>query len=269
LLPRRSTLIAAITVITVALPAIGRDLHLGESGLVLVSSGYGMSFGGLLLLGGRLADCFGRRRVFVAGMVIFGLASAGAGLAPSFIVLVSARFAEGAGAALAAPALLGVVFPGPQPLGRALAVWGVLSGAGAIAGTIASGVLITWIPWRWVFAAPAATAAAAVAATPGLAERRSAAALVPLPFVGRRAEPLAAVLACAAAMATAFFLVSLYLQQVRGFSRCGPRWSSCCPSLVPFSRAVWQDDGSATSGPGPSWRLGCSRRQVDCCCSVS
>jgi MFS family permease len=265
------TLIGAITVITVALPDIGRDMRLDESGLVLVSSGYGISFGGLLPAGGRLADRLGRRRAFVTGTAVFGLASAGAGLAPWPDLLVAARLAEGAGAALAAPAaaaLLGALYQDPDRHGRALATWGVLSSAGAIAGTVTSGVAITWMPWRWVFAAPAAVAAITIAAAPrilpagpapvrakidwpgaalataGLAaliyglqrsgwavaagvvllalfvlsERRSAAPLVPLPFLTRRALPLAAVLACAAAMATAFFLLSLYLQQVRGLS---------------------------------------------------
>lgn len=265
------TLIAAITVITVALPAIARDMRLNESGLVLVSSGYGISFGGLLPLGGRLADRFGRRRVFAVGTAIFGIASAGAGVAPSAGLLVAARLAQGTGAALTAPAavaLLGAVFPDPDRQGRALATWGVLSSAGAIAGTVLSGVLITWASWRWAFAPPAAVAGLAVIATPRvlpagpgparrridwagavlataglaaliyglerarwavaagaallalfvLAERRAAAPLVPLPFLGRRVLPLATVLTCAAAMTTAFFLVSLYLQQVRGFS---------------------------------------------------
>jgi MFS family permease len=265
------TLVGAITVITVALPVIGRDLHLDESGLVLVSSGYGISFGGLLPAGGRLADRLGHWRVFVTGTAVFGVASAGAGLAPWAGLLVAARLAEGAGAALAAPAavaLLGTVFPDPGRHRRALATWGVLSSAGAIAGTVASGVAVTWLPWRWVFAVPAVVAAIAVAVAPlvlpagpapvkaktdwpgavlattglavliyglqrsgwavaagaallagfALAERRHPAPLVPLPFLARRALPLAAVLACAAAMATAFFLLSLYLQQVRGLS---------------------------------------------------
>jgi MFS family permease len=265
------TVVAAITVITVALPAIARDMRLDESGLVLVSSSYGISFGGLLPLGGRLADRFGRRRVFVTGTVIFGLASAGAGLAPWPVVLVAARLAEGVGAALAAPAavaLLAAVYLDPGRHDRALATWGVLSSAGAIAGTVVSGVLITWVPWRWIFAAPATVAAVTAAITPrvlpagpgpvkgkadwpgavlataglaaliyglqrsgwgvaagvvllasfALAEHRSAAPLVPLPFLGRRVLPLAAVLMCAAAMSTAFFLLSLYLQQVRSLS---------------------------------------------------
>src|SRR5580698_9378234 len=159
------TLIAAITAITVALPAIGRELNLDQSGLVLVSSGYGVSFGGLLLLGGGLADRFGRRRVFAAGMTGFCLGSAAAAVAPWAWFLVTARLAEGAAAALAAPAalaLLGTVFPDPRRHGRALATWGVLSSAGAIAGLVLSGVL----PWRWVLAALALIAAIAVAVTP-------------------------------------------------------------------------------------------------------
>lgn len=163
------TLIAAITILTVALPAIGRDLRLGQTGLVLVSSGYGMAFGGLLLLGGRLADRAGRRRVLITGLVIFGVASVAAGLLPGGGLLVIARFAEGAGAALAAPAavaLLGSVFPGPREHARALAIWGVLSSTGAIAGTVLSGLLITLIPWRWLFAVPSAVAVVAIAAAP-------------------------------------------------------------------------------------------------------
>ena len=265
------TLIGAITVTTVALPAIGRDMHLDETGLVLVSSGYGISFGGLLPAGGRLADRIGRRRAFVTGTTVFGLASAGVGLAPWAGLLVAARLAEGAGAALAAPAavaLLGAVFPDPGRHGRALAKWGVLSSAGAIAGTVVSGAAITWMSWRWVVAAPVIVAAIAVAVAPRvlpagpalvkgkidwlgavlataglaaliyglqrsgwvaaagvallasfvLAERRHSAPLVPLPFLARRALPLAVVLSCAAAMASAFFLLSLYLQEVRGLS---------------------------------------------------
>ncbi|MCC5582053.1 MFS transporter [Microtetraspora sp. AC03309] len=265
------TLIASITVITVALPAIQRDLRMDDAGMVLVTSAYGLAFGGLLLFGGRLSDSLGRRRVFVSGMAIFGLASAAAGLALWPGMLLIARCAQGIGAALAAPAamaLVSVVFPDPHRRGRAMALWGVLSSAGATAGTVLSGVVITWLPWRWVFLAPVVMSAVAVTAiarlfpadhppvnrridwlgavlaTTGLAalsygvqrsgwiffggvvllvlfslaERRSPAPLMPLPFLGGRALPLIAVTLCAGAMATAFFLLSLYLQQVRGLS---------------------------------------------------
>lgn len=265
------TLIATITLITVALPAIQADLHLDHSGLVLVSSAYGLSFGGLLLLGGRLADLLGHRRVFLTGMAVFGFASAVAGLTPGLQALLAARFAQGAGAALAAPAalaLLGSVFPDPPRRARATAIWGVLSSAGAATGNVLSGVVIPWLSWRWVFLLPMAVSAVVAAAAPRLvpdgpppvsgrvdwlgavlattglaaliyglqrsalalaagavllgaftlAEQRSAAPLVPLAVLGRRGLALATVALTAAAMATAFFLLALYLQQVRGLS---------------------------------------------------
>jgi len=120
----QTTLILAITVISIALPAIQDrfDLHQGE--LVLVSAAYGLSFSGLLLLGGRLTDVFGRRRALVMGLVVFGTASAAGGLAQNVTSLLIARFAQGCGAALAAPAamaLLGTVFPEPERRIRALA----------------------------------------------------------------------------------------------------------------------------------------------------
>lgn len=265
------TLIATITVVTVALPAIRRDLHLDDAGVVLVASAYGLAFGGLLLLGGRLADSFGRRRVFITGTAVFGLASASAALAPGTGTMLVARFAQGVGAALTAPAAMALVnalFPEARRRGRAMAVWGVLSSAGATAGTVLSGLVITWVPWRWVFLAPVVVSAVAVAAAPrlfpadrptaesridwpgavlatialaaliyglqrsgwivlggvlllvlfGLVERRSRVPVMPLPFLGRRLLPLVAVALCAASMATAFFMLSLHLQQVRGLS---------------------------------------------------
>ncbi len=150
-------LILAITVIVVPLPAVQRDLGLSGAELALVSTAYGLSFSGLLLLGGRLADLFGRRRVFVFGVAVFGLASAAAGLAPRLEVLLAARFTQGVGAALAAPAamsLLGVVFPDPVRRVRAVAIWGGLSSAGATAGTLLSGVVMTWSSWRLAFLVP-------------------------------------------------------------------------------------------------------------------
>ncbi|MDN3359456.1 MFS transporter [Actinomadura sp. DC4] len=332
------TLIASITLITVALPAVERSLRVAPPDLVPVASAYGLSFGGLLLLGGRLADVFGRRRTFVAGVAVFGAASAAAALAPGLATLLAARLAQGAGAALAAPsalALLGDVVRDPRRHGRAMAVWGVLSSSGATAGNVLSGVAITWLPWRALFLAPLAVSVIAVtaarhllpddrpgtgrpprwrrpvttqsptrtgapAARPGtpprpgasdepassrpetprrhrdgrrgravprrtgprpadparidwtgaglgtgglalllyglqhaawaagaglvllglfaLAEHRSPDPLAPPAFLRERALPLLATALCAAAMATACFMVALYLQQVRGLS---------------------------------------------------
>jgi MFS family permease len=265
------TLIASMTMITIALPAIQRDLGADPGDLVLAASAYGLSFGGLLLLGGRLADLHGRRAVLVTGMAVVGVASAAAASAPSFGVLLAARFAQGAGAALAAPAamaLVGDVVTDPHRRGRMMALWGVLSSSGATAGNVLSGALTTWASWRSLFAVPLVVAAVtvvaarhvvpagtarsvgridwpgALAATTGFAallygaqhsvpalfaglvllvlfgltQRRSPDPLTPPPFLRERALPLAATALCAAAMAAAFFLVALYLQQGRGLS---------------------------------------------------
>jgi MFS family permease len=164
-------LILAITMLSVALPAIQRYLHLNQTQLVLASASYGLSFSGLLLLGGRLADLLGRRRVFVTGMAVFGVASAVGGLAPGTAALLGARFAQGAGAALAAPAamaLIGTVFPDARRRAHATAIWGSLASFGATAGIVYSGAFVTWLSWRWIFALPALVAAVVVLAARSL-----------------------------------------------------------------------------------------------------
>jgi MFS family permease len=149
------TLIFTITLIAVPLPAIGREFGLGHSSLILVSAAYGLSFSGLLLFGGRLADRRGARAVLTAGLVVFAVASSVAAAAPGFAVLVAARFAQGAGAALVAPAAMAVlraIIPDEGQHARALASWGGLSVLGATAGILLSGVVTTWVSWRWMFA---------------------------------------------------------------------------------------------------------------------
>jgi Na+-transporting methylmalonyl-CoA/oxaloacetate decarboxylase gamma subunit len=161
------TLIAAITVVAVALPAIQRELHAGGTDLIFVGAAYGVSFGGLLLLGGHVADLFGHRRVFLAGTAVFGLASAAAALAPGLATLVAARFAQGAGAAFTAPAAMALAaadHTDPRRRRRALAVWGVLASIGATTGNALSGVALTWMSWRWVLALPALVSLAVLAA---------------------------------------------------------------------------------------------------------
>jgi MFS family permease len=155
-------LIATITVIAVALPAIQRDLGLSDTDLVFAATAYSLSFGGLLVLGGRLADLLGHRAVFVTGVLAFGAASLAGAVAAAPWVLVAARFSQGVGAALAAPsamALLRSVFPDPTRHTRALAVWGVLASVGASAGNLLSGVILTLVHWRWVFIGPALVSA--------------------------------------------------------------------------------------------------------------
>jgi MFS family permease len=164
-------LISGITVVSVALPAIQDELRLSGGDLALVSTAYGLAFSGLLLLGGRLADLYGRRRVFMLGLGLFGVSSAAAALAPGLALLLTARFAQGIGAALAAPsamALLGVLFPDPHRRARATAVWGGLAGIGATGGMLLSGVFAEWASWRWAFGVPVIATALAIVAAPRL-----------------------------------------------------------------------------------------------------
>ncbi|MGJ7907322.1 MFS transporter [Actinopolyspora sp. H202] len=164
-------LIMAITMLAVVLPRIETELGLSAARLTLVNAAYGLSFSGLLLLGGRAADLYGRRRLFSTGLVLFGAASLAAGVAPGFWTLTISRFLQGAGAALAAPAamaLVGLVFPEPARHARAMAVWGGLSPLGAAAGMLSSGVISSWVSWRWVFAVPAVAAVLVLALTSSL-----------------------------------------------------------------------------------------------------
>ncbi|WP_432152705.1 MFS transporter [Streptomyces sp. bgisy029] len=164
-------LVLAITVLSVALPTIRTELGLSVAQLTLVSAAYGLSFGGLLLLGGRIADLYGHRRVLVAGTALFGLASAVGGFAPDVTTLLSARLLQGAGAAFAAPAALALAVSlhrTPRARTRAMGVWGALAPLGAAVGTLVSGTATVWLSWRWTFLVPALVAAAAVLLAPRL-----------------------------------------------------------------------------------------------------
>lgn len=162
------TLILAITVIAIALPAVQRDLGLRSGQVALVSAGYGLAFSGLLLLGGRVVDLLGSRRVFRAGLTTFGLATVAAGIAPSFLALLVARLAQGTGAAFAAPAAMAMlrsVFPDARQHARAVSMWGGLAPIGATSGIVLSGLAVNWLSWRWAFTIPALVAALAVLAS--------------------------------------------------------------------------------------------------------
>ncbi len=153
----QATLIFTITLIAVPLPDIGQEFGLSSAQLVLVNAAYGLPYSGLLLFGGRLADRYRGRPMFVVGLVVFGLASVVAALVPTFEGLVAVRFTQGVGAAMTAPAALAVlraVFPDPARFGRAMATWGGVSVLGASVGTLTSGAVTTWVSWRWMFAVP-------------------------------------------------------------------------------------------------------------------
>jgi EmrB/QacA subfamily drug resistance transporter len=147
-------LVLDVTVVTVALPKIQHDLHFSHPGLAWVINGYVLMAGGFLLLGGRLADMFGRRRMFLAGVVVFGAASAVCGAAVSPAMLVSSRFVQGTGEALAGPAALGMIpllFPDSRERMKALGVWGGIAALGGTFGTVISGALTGLVSWRWIF----------------------------------------------------------------------------------------------------------------------
>ncbi|RSS53352.1 MFS transporter [Streptomyces sp. WAC01280] len=292
------TLIFTLASLAVPLPRIGAEFRLDRADLILLSAAYGLTFAGLLLLGGRLADRFGGRRTLTAGLLVFGTASALAPLAPGYEALLAARFGQGVGAALVAPAAMAVLralFPAPAAYGRAMATWGGLSVLGATAGNLLSGVIAAASSWRGTFAVPVAVALAALLLAPrllpatppgtdraldlpgallatagitlasfglvltdahswgsapvlvplltGLAllaafavvERRTADPLLPPDFLrdGRRALGLAAIGLTAAGTATVFILLSLALQEGRG-------WSALLTSaaFVPFAVAL-------------------------------
>ncbi len=270
------------TVVNVALPSIKGDLGFSQSSLAWVVNAYILVFGGLLLLGGRMADLFGRRRIFLIGTALFGVASLVDGLAGSEGMLLGARAVQGIGAALATPAALSLVtalFPAGRERTKALAMWGALSGLGFAVGILLGGVITEIASWRWVFLINVPFALAtlavvprlvaesrvsgrgfdlpgAVAVTAGLTtlvyalleasdygwrsvethagfgaalvllatfaliQRRSATPLIPAGFMHRRATAVPNLLQAflGASLISTFFLLTLYIQQVLGYT---------------------------------------------------
>jgi EmrB/QacA subfamily drug resistance transporter len=273
-----------VTIVTVTLPDMQRDLQFTGNSLQWVISAYTLLFGGFLLLGGRAADLLGRRRVFLIGLGLFGLASLLAGLASSPLMLIVLRAVQGLGGAMLSPAALSIVtvtFPHGRQRNLALGVWGGLSGLGGTLGVVAGGALVDRLGWRWVFfvnvpivvalivlapvfvlrsrgraGARGLDVAGALLSTCGLlsiifgviradtegwssvqvfalsavgvvslavfvvAESRSAAPLVPLHLFSSRGLSLSigAFALTGAAFLSMFFLMVIFLQQVRGLS---------------------------------------------------
>lgn len=142
------------TIVNVALPSIQGDLGFSRSGLAWVVNVYLIAFGGLLLLAGRLGDLMGRKRVFVAGLVVFTLASLLCGLAENGGALVGARFVQGVGGAMASSVVLGMIFaafPEPRELAKAIGFYSFVAAAGGALGPIVGGVLTQAISWHWIF----------------------------------------------------------------------------------------------------------------------
>jgi EmrB/QacA subfamily drug resistance transporter len=272
------------SIVNVALPSIGADLQFSQENLSWVVNAYVLVFGGFLLLGGRMADLLGRRRLFMAGLVLFALASLAGGLAQTEAQLIIARAVQGLGGALLSPAALSLVtvlFEEGSERNKAMGVWGAVAGSGGAVGVLLGGMLTQWAGWEWVLFVnvPVGIAAAllaprllpesrndgarhfdiagAVSVTAGLSllvyalvdandagwgsvqtlglgglalaliagfyviERRSKAPLMPFPGIFRirtiTGINVSAVL-IAAALFSMFFFISLYMQQVLGYS---------------------------------------------------
>jgi len=146
--------IVDLTITNVALPTIGRDLHFAESNLQWVVTAYGLTFGGVLLLGGRAADLLGRRRIFMLGLVLFTGGSLACALANSDLVLIAMRGVQGLGAAIVLPSALSIVmnmFEEGVDRNRALGVWGAIAASGATVGLITGGLILRYLGWRYIF----------------------------------------------------------------------------------------------------------------------
>src|SRR3954449_6775468 len=141
-------------IVNVALPWIQRDLGFSQSTLVWVVNGYLITFGGLLLLAGRIGDLVGRRRIFVAGMGLFTVASLLCGIAQTQETLVAARFLQGAGGALTSSVILGIIvtmFREPEEQARAIGVFSFVAAGGASLGLLLGGVITQALNWHWIF----------------------------------------------------------------------------------------------------------------------
>ena len=192
-----------VSIVNVALPSIRADLRPSAAGLQWVVDGYAIALASLMLAGGTVGDLHGHRRVVLAGLGLFGVASLAAGAAPSPGVLVAARVAQGVGAALLLPGTLAIIthaFPEPAERARAIGIWAAVAGLSLPAGPIAGGLLVTGPGWRWVFLVNLPIVAAAAVLTARIV-RESA------DPRGRRLDTAGIVLGAVALAATTFALI--------------------------------------------------------------
>ena len=143
-----------VAIVNVALPSIEDDLNVTETTVQWVLIAYAITFGGFLLLGGRMADLLGRKRIFLVGLTLFTVASLVCGLAGDISVLIGARAMQGIGAAIISPAALSIVtttFREGAERNKALGIWGALGGSGAAAGVLFGGIITKYLGWQWIF----------------------------------------------------------------------------------------------------------------------
>src|SRR5215475_1900564 len=163
-----------MTVVNVALPSMATGLHLSATSLSWVLNAYTLTFGGLLLLGGRAGDILGRRPAFMGGLSLFTLASLAGGLATSPGILLAARAVQGVGGAIATPAVLATIiasFPEGRERIRALGAFTAVAMGGASLGLVLGGMITQWASWRWVFFINVPVGAVVIALTPRLLAR--------------------------------------------------------------------------------------------------
>ncbi len=195
------------TVVNVALPAIQRQLHFSQSSLAWVINAYLISFGGLLLLAGRLGDLLGRRRIFLFGMVLFTVSSFICGLAQDQAVLITARFIQGVGGALTSAVILGMVvtmFPEPREQAKAIGVYSFVASAGASLGLLLGGIVTQLINWHWIFFINVPIGAVTLALALRLVERDGE-----VPGVGRDVDVAGAGLVTGAVMVAVYAIVEV------------------------------------------------------------
>src|ERR687885_292803 len=202
------------SIVNVALPSIGRGLHFSEQNLPWVVNAYVIAFGGFLLLGGRAADLLGRRRVFMAGLLVVAVASLAAGFAANQGQLIAARAAQGLGAAIISPSALSIVttlFRDGAERNKALGAWGAVAGSAGAAGVLLGGTLTDGLGWEWVLW---------VNVPVSVIELRSEAPLVPFRIFRLKTLSGANVVGIllGASLFSMFFFISLYMQQVLGYS---------------------------------------------------
>ncbi len=213
------------SIVNVALPSIGSHLHVARADLSWVINAYTLTFGGFLLLGGRLADLLGRRRMFMLGLVLFSAASFAGGVAQSEGWLIAARAVQGLGAAIVSPAALSIIattFAEGSERNRALGIWGAVAGAGGAAGVLLGGILTSGLSWRWVLF---------VNVPIGIV----AAALAPRTLVESRAENDTSTFDVPGAVTVTAGLALLVFAVVDAVTPAGDRRRRCCASRVPRS----------------------------------
>src|SRR5205823_5513313 len=190
-----------VSIVNVAIPTIGTKLHFSRDALQWVITAYALTFGGFLLLGGRAADLLGRRRVFMAGLALFTLASLWCGLSNSEGMLIAARAVQGFGAAVISPSALSIVsttFEEGAERNKALGIWGAVGGSGAAVGVLLGGVLTKYLGWEWIFFVNVPVGVIAILLTPRFVRESRVA------TADRSADPLGAITVTAGLVALVY-----------------------------------------------------------------